>query len=139
MPSGNFDFVDEIHIFISAQSLPRVEIARLAPVPKGKTTIDLEVVPGVDLLPYVNAGRAAVGDRDGAAADQDVPVRREGRRHNPYLIECICVARCEEMKSQPAPGQACTTDGSWVCQHYGARNGNHATFCAPANWNLCTR
>ena len=56
MPSGNFDFVDEIHISIAAQSLPKVEVARLAPVPKGKTTIDLEVVPGVDLLPYVNAG-----------------------------------------------------------------------------------
>jgi hypothetical protein len=56
MPSGNFDFVDEIHIFIAGPSLPKVEIARLAPVPKGRTTIDLEVVPGVDLLPYVNAG-----------------------------------------------------------------------------------
>jgi hypothetical protein len=53
--------------------------------------------------------------------------------------ECVCIARCDEWKSQPAPGQACTPDGSWVCDHYGARNNNHATFCAPANWNLCRK
>jgi hypothetical protein len=56
MPSGTFDFVDEIHVFIAAQSLPRVEIARLSPVPKGQTSIDLVTSPEIDLLPYVNAG-----------------------------------------------------------------------------------
>ncbi len=58
-PSGNFDFVDEIHIFVEAQSgstLPKVEIANLKPVPKGQTKIDLTIVPGIDLLPYINAG-----------------------------------------------------------------------------------
>ena len=60
MPSGNFDFVDEIHIFVgpssSSSSLPTVEIAREQPVPKGRTSLSLDVVPGVDLLPYINAG-----------------------------------------------------------------------------------
>lgn len=54
-----FDFVDEIHIFVEAQSgstLPKVEIANLKPVPKGQKTIDLTIVPGVDLLPYINSG-----------------------------------------------------------------------------------
>ena len=60
-PSGNFDFVDEIHIFVapassSGSSLPSVEIANLQPVPQGQTTISLTIVPGVDLLPYINAG-----------------------------------------------------------------------------------
>lgn len=57
--TGNFDFVEEIHIFISTtgnSSLPRVEIATLKPVPKGLKTLDLVVVPGIDLLPYINAG-----------------------------------------------------------------------------------
>ena len=60
-PRGNFDFVDEIHIFVapsssSGSSLPMVEIANLKPVPKGQTKIDLTIVRGVDLLPYINAG-----------------------------------------------------------------------------------
>jgi hypothetical protein len=56
MPSGTFDFVDEIHVFIAAASLPKVEIARLTPVPKGQTSIELVTSPEVNLLPYVNAG-----------------------------------------------------------------------------------
>lgn len=58
-PSGNFDFLDEVHIFVSAQnggSLPRVEIATLKPVPKGQTQVTFTIVPNVDLLPYINAG-----------------------------------------------------------------------------------
>jgi len=60
MPSGNFDFVDEIHIYVepssSSSSLPKKEIANLKPVPKGQTTINLTVIPGIDILPYLNAG-----------------------------------------------------------------------------------
>jgi hypothetical protein len=59
MPSGNFDFVDEIHIYVETPNdptLPKKEIASLNPVPKGKTSINLNVVSGVDLLPYINKG-----------------------------------------------------------------------------------
>lgn len=59
MPSGNFDFVDEIHIYVDSQNdptLPKKEIASLKPVPKGQTSIDLSIVDGVDLLPYINKG-----------------------------------------------------------------------------------
>jgi hypothetical protein len=60
-PQGNFDFADEIHIFVapsqgSGSSLPMVEIATLDPVPKSQTTISLTIVKGVDLLPYMKAG-----------------------------------------------------------------------------------
>src|SRR5205814_2507574 len=57
-PSGNFDFLTEVHVFVESQNngqLPRVEIATLKPVPTGKTTVDFTVVPNVDLLPYFKA------------------------------------------------------------------------------------
>lgn len=55
-PSGTFDFVDAIHIFVEAPMLEKKEVASLDPVPKGKTTIDLAPVSGLDILPYVSAG-----------------------------------------------------------------------------------
>src|SRR5689334_2974826 len=37
-PSGNFDFLDEVHIYVepssSSSSLPKVEVATLKPVPR---------------------------------------------------------------------------------------------------------
>lgn len=56
MPSGNFDFVDDIHIFVAAPGLDKVEVGHLMPVPKGQTVIDLITLPDINLLPYVNAG-----------------------------------------------------------------------------------
>ncbi|HEX2574629.1 MAG TPA: hypothetical protein VH877_34095 [Polyangia bacterium] len=58
-PSGNFDFLDEVHIFIapsSGNALPEVEIATLKPVPRGATSVSFTVVPDVDLLPYIKQG-----------------------------------------------------------------------------------
>ncbi|MCU1282354.1 MAG: hypothetical protein JWM53_5900 [bacterium] len=74
-PSGTFDFVDEIHIFVAPQSgssLPMVEIATLKPVPKGQTTIDLAIVPGIDLLPYINAGATISASASGHQPAQTV-------------------------------------------------------------------
>src|SRR5581483_11013781 len=73
MPSGNFDFVDEIHVFIDSpgSSLPKKEIANLAPVPKGQTTINLAVTPGIDLLPYINAGAEITATATGRQPSQD--------------------------------------------------------------------
>ncbi|MEO6954746.1 MAG: hypothetical protein ABI321_23300 [Polyangia bacterium] len=74
MPSGNFDFVHEIHIFVDAPSntsLPRIEIANLAPVPMSETSIDLNVVHGVDILPYINAGAEISATATGTAPTQD--------------------------------------------------------------------
>ncbi|MCU1283078.1 MAG: hypothetical protein JWM53_6624 [bacterium] len=74
-PSGNFDFVDEIHIFVapsSGSALPMVEIATLKPVPKGQTTIDLTIVPGIDLLPYINAGATISATASGHQPTQNV-------------------------------------------------------------------
>jgi hypothetical protein len=53
---------------------------------------------------------------------------------------CYCVAHCDDYTNNPQPGQACTADGSWVCDHWQSRStNNHSTFCAPAEWNLCRR
>ena len=54
-PSGTFDFLDEVHVFVESQNngaLPRVEIASVKPVPKGQATLQFQIVDGVDLLPY---------------------------------------------------------------------------------------
>jgi hypothetical protein len=56
--SGTFDFLDEVHIFISSPNdtaLPKREIATLKPVPRGATTVSFTPTD-VDLLPYINAG-----------------------------------------------------------------------------------
>jgi hypothetical protein len=76
-PSGNFDFVDEIHIFVapssgSGSALPMVEIATGKPVPKGQTTIDLSIVPGIDLLPYINAGASISATANGHQPAQTI-------------------------------------------------------------------
>jgi hypothetical protein len=55
-PSGTFDFVDAIHIFVEAPMLDRKEVASLDPVPKGRAAIDLAIISNVDILPYVSAG-----------------------------------------------------------------------------------
>jgi hypothetical protein len=73
-PSGNFDFVSEIHISVSSPSdptLPKKEIAFLRPVPKGQTTIELEVITDVDLLPYVNKGAEISATASGTQPTKD--------------------------------------------------------------------
>jgi hypothetical protein len=73
-PSGNFDFVDEIHIYVEPTSgaLPKVEIANLKPVPKGQTTLDLHIVPDIDLLPYINVGAKISATASGRQPAQTV-------------------------------------------------------------------
>lgn len=60
MPAGNFDFINEVHIFIgprdSGSTLPVQEIASVTAVPKGLTTLTFTVLPNIELLPYINAG-----------------------------------------------------------------------------------
>lgn len=55
-PDTNFDFIDETRLFVEGPGLPKVEIAKLVPVPDGLKKLEFEVVPMVDLLPYIQAG-----------------------------------------------------------------------------------
>lgn len=72
-PSGRFDFLDEVHLYIEASdgSQPRREIARLQPVPKGQTSVTFTIVPDVDLLPYINAGAQITASAAGQQPQRD--------------------------------------------------------------------
>lgn len=78
MPSGDTDdwrFVDEIHVFVessmSGSTLPRVEICKVVN-PGQVTTLDFEVVSGIDINPYVNEGSVVEAESSGTLPDDDV-------------------------------------------------------------------
>jgi hypothetical protein len=54
-PQGNFDFIDEVHMFVEAPGQTKAEVATLKPVPKSQKSLTFEVHE-VDLVPYINAG-----------------------------------------------------------------------------------
>ncbi len=78
LPSGDRDdwsFVEEIHVFVrssqTGSALPRVEIARAAS-PGSVPTIEFEIVPGVDLKPYVDEGSVVESTGRGRVPEDDV-------------------------------------------------------------------
>jgi hypothetical protein len=75
-PTRNFDWLHELHVFIEStrqgSTLQRVEIARLAPVPTGVTTLDLQVVGNVDVKPYVDEGPRITSTASATVTPQDV-------------------------------------------------------------------
>ena len=73
-PSGNFDFLESVHIYVAQRgggTLPKVEIATLQPVPKGQTTVSFVIVPDVDLLPYINVGAEITATASGRQPQKD--------------------------------------------------------------------
>ena len=48
----NFDFLDNIQVFLSSKTLPEVLVAYQTSVPKGQTTLDLSTNPLVNLKDY---------------------------------------------------------------------------------------
>jgi hypothetical protein len=55
-PQGEtFDFLESLSFTAGAPGLPDVEIAHLDTVPKGATSLDLDIDPSVELAPYVVA------------------------------------------------------------------------------------
>lgn len=69
--SGTFDFLDQVHVFIEAPGISKVEIAAISPVGKGLTTVSFTVVPSINLLPYVNAGATLSATATGRQPTQD--------------------------------------------------------------------
>jgi hypothetical protein len=70
-PAGQtFEFVDTIVIKISAEGLPEREVARL-PARQSTPRIDLEIVPGVDVLPYAEKGSLMTASATGRMPRQD--------------------------------------------------------------------
>jgi hypothetical protein len=69
-PGQTFDFVDALTIKVSADGLPEREVARL---PSRQSTRDmhLQIVPGVDILPYVKKGCTMTATATGHAPPQE--------------------------------------------------------------------
>jgi hypothetical protein len=70
-PVGNFDFLTEVHLFVEGTGLSKVEVANVTSVPKGATTLDFNITPNVDLLPYINAGGDISATASGTQPAQD--------------------------------------------------------------------
>lgn len=70
-PSGTFDFLDEVHVFIESSSQAKVEVAKLKPVPRGVSRVTFDVLPAVDLLPSVNAGATLTTSATGTQPAKD--------------------------------------------------------------------
>lgn len=75
-PQGNFDFLDEIHLFAAGTPTPdvKVEIAKKAPVPKGSTTLQFDVLPGVDLIQMVQTGVEITATASGTRPAADTSI-----------------------------------------------------------------
>ena len=77
-PTGDSDdwsFVDSVHVFVksskSGSTLPRVEIAHVT-APGMVTAMPFDIVPGVDLNPYINEGSVVEGESSGRLPPDDV-------------------------------------------------------------------
>lgn len=70
-PSGNFDFISDAHLFVEAPNLGKVEFAKLTMVPKSAIKLDFEIVPNIDLLPFINAGATISATANGTQPTKD--------------------------------------------------------------------
>jgi hypothetical protein len=71
MPVGDFSFLQEAHLFVSASGLAKVEIANITSVPSKATTLSFNIVPNVDLVPYIQAGADISATASGSQPPQD--------------------------------------------------------------------
>ena len=70
-PNENFDFIDETRLFVEGPGLTKIEIARRVPVPNGLKKLEFDVVPMVDLLPYIQAGATISATAKGTQPTRD--------------------------------------------------------------------
>jgi hypothetical protein len=68
---GTFDFIQEVHFYIDSPGLPEVEVANLTAIPAGQTSLSLNVLPNIELLPYLQAGCTLRTSVTGTAPAQD--------------------------------------------------------------------
>jgi hypothetical protein len=71
-PGGTFDFLTGLDVFVSGPGLTEIKIASLPQLQKGATTIDMTLVPNVNLLLYVNAGATIRASATGSQPAKDV-------------------------------------------------------------------
>jgi hypothetical protein len=70
-PGETFEFLDSLVVSMAGGTLPEVEVARLRDVPP-QPRVSLEVVPSVDLLPYIKAGARMKASATGKMPRQTV-------------------------------------------------------------------
>jgi hypothetical protein len=70
-PRGNFDFISEVHLSVEAAGVAKKEIAKLTSVPKGAVKLTFDIVPEVDLLPYISAGASITATASGTQPATD--------------------------------------------------------------------
>ncbi len=72
----NFDFLESLQVYVEStaegSTLPRVLVAEMPTIPDGLVELDLDVVDGVDLLPYLEGGARIATDAVGAPPADDV-------------------------------------------------------------------
>ena len=69
--SETFGFLDSLSVVISADGLPETDVAKLSPVPK-TGQISLDLVPRINLLPYLQKAATMKASASGRAPTQDV-------------------------------------------------------------------
>ncbi len=79
-PAQDFDWLDELHVLLESRqdgsTLPRIEVATLAPVPRGKRELLLRV-SAANLLEYVRQGTRVTSEARGRVPAADA--RFDGR------------------------------------------------------------
>jgi hypothetical protein len=76
---GNFDFLSKVSFFAEAEGLPRVEIARLDPVPEGQSELEMEILD-VELQEYAIAPSMTITtEATGVSPSEDTTIDAEVR------------------------------------------------------------
>lgn len=77
----------------------------------------------------------------GTACDKDPPTNCPDGTFVKFNGNCYCTVACSSFQTTHNPGDNCTSDGMWVCQHVLATNAsmNEDVICTPKEWNLCSK
>lgn len=77
----------------------------------------------------------------GTACDSDRPTNCPDGTFVKFDGKCYCTVACSSFRTTHNPGDNCTSDGVWVCQHVLATNAdkNEDVICTTKAWNLCSK
>ena len=74
---GDWSFVDEVDVYVSASSLPKLKIAHVTS-PGAVRVMRFVIEPGVNLKPYIDAGSQVESDGSGREPTQDTTYDGQG-------------------------------------------------------------
>lgn len=77
--TDNFDFIDTVDVYVEStsenSSLQKTKVATLADVPTGQTSVDFNVIEGVDLKPFVEEGIRLTTSGSGEVPPDDTTLK----------------------------------------------------------------